>query len=185
MLIRMPSWPAWDELTGIINNIAIDMSGSISAEHGIGQSKTYMMPKVKSPLEMELLRGPEGYVRSERHPQPRQSSPVMSQDLSFRPFADSDEEVVISLWERCGLTRPHNNPVKDIAYARDKPGSAILVGELEGELVASVMVGHDGHRGALYYVSDRPQSCRARATAANSCATPRTGSRRKGFGSST
>ncbi|NNF80029.1 MAG: FAD-binding oxidoreductase [Rhizobiales bacterium] len=47
----------WDELTGIINSIAIDMSGSISAEHGIGQSKTYMMPKVKSPLEMELLVG--------------------------------------------------------------------------------------------------------------------------------
>ncbi|MEM1197916.1 MAG: FAD-binding oxidoreductase [Pseudomonadota bacterium] len=47
----------WAELTGLINDIAIDMSGSISAEHGIGQSKTYMMPKVKSPLEMELLEG--------------------------------------------------------------------------------------------------------------------------------
>ncbi len=80
----------------------------------------------------------------------------MSQQLSFRPFADSDEEAVISLWQRCGLTRPHNDPVKDIAFARDKPSSAILVGELEGEIVASVMVGHDGHRGTLYYVSVDP-----------------------------
>lgn len=47
----------WNELTGVINDIALDMSGSISAEHGIGQSKAYMMPKVKTPLEMEILRG--------------------------------------------------------------------------------------------------------------------------------
>lgn len=80
----------------------------------------------------------------------------MSQDLSFRPFADADEEAVISLWERCGLTRPHNDPAKDIAFAREQPASDILVGELEGGIVASVMVGHDGHRGTLYYVSVDP-----------------------------
>lgn len=80
----------------------------------------------------------------------------MSQDLSFRPFADADEEAVISLWDRCGLTRPWNDPNKDIRLAREKPASDILVGELDGEIVASVMVGHDGHRGALYYVSVDP-----------------------------
>ncbi len=47
----------WNELSGIINDIALDMSGSISAEHGIGQSKPGMMPKVKSPLELEILHG--------------------------------------------------------------------------------------------------------------------------------
>ena len=80
----------------------------------------------------------------------------MIEPLSFRPFADQDEEAVISLWERCGLTRPWNNPAEDIAFARDKPASAILVGELEGKIAASVMVGHDGHRGTLYYVSVDP-----------------------------
>lgn len=45
----------WQELSGLINDIAIDMNGTISAEHGIGQSKTYMMGKIKSPLEMEML----------------------------------------------------------------------------------------------------------------------------------
>ena len=80
----------------------------------------------------------------------------MSQDLSFRPFEDQDEEAVISLWERCGLTRSWNDPAKDIEFARDKPASAILVGELEGRIAASVMVGHDGHRGTLYYVSVDP-----------------------------
>ena len=80
----------------------------------------------------------------------------MSAPLSFRPFADEDEEAVISLWQRCGLTRPWNDPGQDIAFARDKPASGILVGEIEGEIVASVMVGHDGHRGTLYYVSVDP-----------------------------
>ncbi|MEM7428006.1 MAG: FAD-binding oxidoreductase [Pseudomonadota bacterium] len=47
----------WTELSGLINDIALDMNGSVSAEHGIGQSKTYMMEKIKSPLEMELLQG--------------------------------------------------------------------------------------------------------------------------------
>ena len=80
----------------------------------------------------------------------------MSAELSFRPFTDQDEEAVISLWQRCGLTRPWNDPAKDIEFARDKPASGILVGELDGEIVASVMVGHDGHRGTLYYVSVDP-----------------------------
>lgn len=80
----------------------------------------------------------------------------MTQELSFRPFADADEEAVISLWERCGLTRSWNDPVRDINFARDKPGSAILVGESDGQIVASAMVGHDGHRGTLYYVSVCP-----------------------------
>ena len=47
----------WSELSGIINDIALDMNGSISAEHGIGQSKTYMMEKIKSPVEYEMLQG--------------------------------------------------------------------------------------------------------------------------------
>ncbi len=81
----------------------------------------------------------------------------MTQVLSFRPFADEDEAAVVSLWDRCGLTRSWNSPSKDIAFARDKPASGILVGELEGEIVASVMVGHDGHRGTLYYVSVDPE----------------------------
>ena len=47
----------WSELSGIINDIALDMNGSISAEHGIGQSKTYMMKNIKSPVEFEMLQG--------------------------------------------------------------------------------------------------------------------------------
>jgi ribosomal protein S18 acetylase RimI-like enzyme len=63
---------------------------------------------------------------------------------------------VIALWTECGLVRSWNDPGRDIAFARGKANSEILVGIAEGKLVSAVMVGHDGHRGWLYYVSVTP-----------------------------
>jgi len=76
--------------------------------------------------------------------------------LSFAPIGDEDVDKIIALWERCGLTRPWNDPAADIALARRSPDAAVLVGRAGGEIVASVMVGHDGHRGWVYYVSVDP-----------------------------
>jgi ribosomal protein S18 acetylase RimI-like enzyme len=76
--------------------------------------------------------------------------------LSFRPLEDRDITQVIALWHRCGLTRPHNDPEHDIAFARGEPNSDILLGEIDGKIATSVMVGHDGHRGVVYYVSVDP-----------------------------
>ena len=80
----------------------------------------------------------------------------MTPILRFRPIRDGDVDEVVALWERCGLTRPWNNAVKDIAFARAGANSDILVACLDGDVAASVMVGHDGHRGAVYYVSVDP-----------------------------
>lgn len=77
--------------------------------------------------------------------------------LNIRPASDKDDAGLIALWEACGLTRPWNDPQKDIAFARQKPESDVLVGEHDGKLVASVMVGHDGHRGIVYYVAVSPE----------------------------
>lgn len=73
--------------------------------------------------------------------------------ISFRPIEDHDIAEVIALWRECGLVRSWNDPRRDIDFARGRENSDILVGEAGGRLVASVMVGHDGHRGWLYYVS--------------------------------
>jgi len=80
----------------------------------------------------------------------------MSDDLVFRPLADGEQDAVIELWRRCGLTRPWNDPAKDIAFAQKGPASDVLVAVVDGKLAASVMVGHDGHRGIVYYVSVDP-----------------------------
>src|SRR5438552_13509129 len=84
-----------------------------------------------------------------------------SNDLTTRPIADGEEAAVIALWHACGLTRPWNDPAHDLAFARGKPSSQVLVGLTGGRIVASAMVGHDGHRGAMYYVSVDP-TCRGR-----------------------
>src|SRR5258705_311292 len=76
--------------------------------------------------------------------------------LTVRPIVDGDEAAVIALWQACGLTRPWNDPAADLAFARGKPTSDVLVGHADGRIVASAMVGHDGHRGTMYYVSVDP-----------------------------
>ena len=82
--------------------------------------------------------------------------PPTRESIRFRSAEDADTELLVSLWEACGLTRPWNDPRKDIAFARGEATSDVLVGELGPNVVASVMVGHDGHRGAVYYVSVSP-----------------------------
>jgi len=80
----------------------------------------------------------------------------MTSDLSISPITDADVETVIALWQRCGLTRPWNDPAGDIAFARRGANATILVGRVAGTIVATAMVGHDGHRGWVYYVAVDP-----------------------------
>jgi hypothetical protein len=68
----------------------------------------------------------------------------------------ADLREVVALWERAGLTRPHNDPVADIGFALAGPASTILVGRIAGAIAGAVMVGHDGHRGAVYYLAVDP-----------------------------
>ena len=63
---------------------------------------------------------------------------------------------MIALWRRCGLTRPWNDPAADIALARKQQNAAVLTGRDGSDVVASVLVGHDGHRGWVYYVAVDP-----------------------------
>ena len=76
--------------------------------------------------------------------------------MAFRDIEAGDVEGVVALWRACGLTRPWNDPYKDISFARSGENSTILVGEHEDGIAASAMVGHDGHRGMLYYVAVDP-----------------------------
>jgi ribosomal protein S18 acetylase RimI-like enzyme len=76
--------------------------------------------------------------------------------FAVAPIEDNDVAEVIALWHRCGSTRPWNDPAGDIALARQGAHSTVLLGRHNGALVASVMVGHDGHRGWVYYVTVDP-----------------------------
>lgn len=77
--------------------------------------------------------------------------------ISIRVARAEDEAAVLSLWRSCDLVTSYNDPSADFRFAAGGPASAVLVGEDgEGRVVGSVMVGHDGHRGWLYYVASAP-----------------------------
>jgi ribosomal protein S18 acetylase RimI-like enzyme len=76
--------------------------------------------------------------------------------LAIADIADADVTAVIALWQACGLTRPWNDPASDIALARRGPNSTVLIGRDQDAIVATAMVGHDGHRGWVYYVASDP-----------------------------
>jgi GNAT superfamily N-acetyltransferase len=82
------------------------------------------------------------------------TAPVAS--LAIAAIEDADVGAVIALWQACGLTRPWNDPAADIALARKSPNATILLGRADDLVVASAMVGHDGHRGWVYYVAVDP-----------------------------
>lgn len=76
--------------------------------------------------------------------------------MQIRVFEERDRSAVIALWQACNLTRPWNDPDSDISFCLSRAESTILVGERDGRVIASVMTGHDGHRGWLYYLAVDP-----------------------------
>jgi ribosomal protein S18 acetylase RimI-like enzyme len=71
-------------------------------------------------------------------------------------IGDDDIPAVVALWQRCNLVRPWNDPVEDIRLARESGHGAVLVARVDGRLAGAVMTGHDGHRGAVYYLGVDP-----------------------------
>ena len=76
--------------------------------------------------------------------------------MHIRPYQPADEEAVLALWDRCGLTRPWNDPRKDIRRKVRVQPALFLVGVLDGEIVATAMAGYEGHRGWLNYLAVAP-----------------------------
>ena len=77
---------------------------------------------------------------------------------AIAPVGDGDADRVVALWRAAGLTRPWNNPAADLARARAGPTSAVLASrDVTGALTGTIKVGHDGHRGWLYYLAVAPE----------------------------
>jgi ribosomal protein S18 acetylase RimI-like enzyme len=77
--------------------------------------------------------------------------------ITIRPFQLADEPAVIALWEECKLTRPWNDPHKDIARKLAVQAELFLVGVVDDAVVASVMAGYEGHRGWVNYLAVAPR----------------------------
>jgi ribosomal protein S18 acetylase RimI-like enzyme len=79
-------------------------------------------------------------------------------DVAMRLVESSEHNIdaVVALWERCGLTRPWNDPRQDFLKAQAAADATVILGYEEDMLVASAMVGYDGHRGWVYYLAVEP-----------------------------
>jgi ribosomal protein S18 acetylase RimI-like enzyme len=68
-----------------------------------------------------------------------------------------DEEAVVAVWRACGLTHPNNDPHKDIARKMKVNPEMFLVCEVGGQIIGTVMVGYEGHRGWINYLGVLPE----------------------------
>ncbi len=89
--------------------------------------------------------------------------------VRVRPYEVGDDEGIVGLWEECGLTRAWNDPRRDIARKKTVQPELFLVGEAVDEegralrdgaggpvVVATAMIGYDGHRGWVNYLAVSP-----------------------------
>jgi ribosomal protein S18 acetylase RimI-like enzyme len=77
-------------------------------------------------------------------------------DPIVAPAEPHERDAVVSLWTNCGLVRAYNPPERDFDLAQGKEGSDVLTLRLDDSIVGTVMVGHDGHRGWIYYLAVDP-----------------------------
>lgn len=78
--------------------------------------------------------------------------------LLVRPFRPDDAARVAAIWQACGLSRPQNDPHRDIARKQAVQPEGFLVAELAGQVHGTVMVGYDGTRGWLHLLGVHPQA---------------------------
>ena len=81
--------------------------------------------------------------------------------MDIRELKAADRDAATGLWQDAGLTRPWNEPTSDFDRALSGTTSAVLGALDAGELAATVMVGHDGHRGWAYYLAVKPGNRRS------------------------
>jgi len=74
----------------------------------------------------------------------------------LRTYRPSDHDALVSLWSRCGLLRPWNDPSRDIQRKLAHDSCGLLVLEADDCLAGAVMAGYDGHRGWVNYLAVDP-----------------------------
>lgn len=75
--------------------------------------------------------------------------------MTIRPYRPADEAAVIALWRDCELQN-WEDPRKNIARKLRVNPDWFLVGEVDGAIVGTCMVGYEGHRGWINLLAVAP-----------------------------
>ncbi len=76
--------------------------------------------------------------------------------IVIRPLPEHLHDAAVALWQQTGLTRPWNDPHADLRRAVTGSSSSVLAAVDQDALLGTAMVGHDGHRGWVYYLAVAP-----------------------------
>lgn len=76
--------------------------------------------------------------------------------MEIRPYQASDEFSVVRLWTDCDVVTPSNNPRRDIQRKLEVQPEMFLVGCKNGQIIATIMAGYEGHRGWINYLAVHP-----------------------------
>jgi ribosomal protein S18 acetylase RimI-like enzyme len=77
--------------------------------------------------------------------------------IKIRAADLSDFGAITDVWNSSGMLSNLNDPREDLEFALAGPTSTVLVAVDEAERIAgTIMAGHDGHRGNLYYLAVHP-----------------------------
>lgn len=76
--------------------------------------------------------------------------------MNIREYKEDDRNSIVALWEACDLTRPWNDPNKDIDRKIQFQPNLFFVGTVNSNVIASAMAGYDGHRGSVFYLAVHP-----------------------------
>ena len=77
--------------------------------------------------------------------------------MTIRVYRPDDLESVAALWERVGFNVPPNDPARDIPFLVRHSNATLYVDEEDGQIVGTVMGGHDGLRGWIYRLATAPE----------------------------
>ena len=76
--------------------------------------------------------------------------------IEIRPYQESDEVSVVQIWTDCELVAPWNDPHRDCQRKLKVQSEMFLVGCINGQIVSTVMIGYEGHRGWINYLAVHP-----------------------------
>ena len=73
--------------------------------------------------------------------------------MEIRQFVIGDSAAAVELWSSTGLLWPSNDPVRDIERKLEDSPWGFLVMVEDDDIIGSIMVGYDGHRGWVNYLA--------------------------------
>jgi len=76
--------------------------------------------------------------------------------LIIRVYDQKDEIEVIKLWKICNIIVPQNDPKLEINSKLNFQPDLFFVGLYKKKLIATIMIGYEGHRGWINYLVVHP-----------------------------